>query len=177
VASGTVMGASAVLFYVVAYTLMTLGAFAVLTALGRDGERDVLIDDVSGLAQHRPWLAFATAVFMLALLGFPGTAGFIGKWLILGAAVDAHQYRLAVLLVVASVISAGYYLPVIMAMYMKPPAFDGAHESVSLPRAARWVVAVAALLLLLLGVWPGPTLDLARSSGAALRSTMVNVIH
>ncbi|HEY2824286.1 MAG TPA: NADH-quinone oxidoreductase subunit N, partial [Gemmatimonadales bacterium] len=177
VATGTVLGASAVMFYVVAYTLMTLGSFAVLAALGQDGEREVLIDDLSGLAQRKPWLAFAMAVFMLALLGFPGTGGFIGKWLILSATVEAHQYRLAVLLVIASVISAGYYLPVVMAMYMKPPAFPDAHQSLTLSRASRWVVAVAAVLILLLGAWPNPALDVARSSGNGLRPPTVNVIR
>jgi NADH-quinone oxidoreductase subunit N len=177
VATGTVLGASAVMFYVVAYTLMTVGSFAILAALGRDGERDVLIDDLSGLGQRRPWLAFAMAVFMLALLGFPGTAGFIGKWLILSAAVDAHQYRLAVLLVVASMVSAGYYLPVIMAMYMKPPAYADAHEGLTLSRASRWVVAAAAILTLLLGAWPNPALDVARSSGNGLRPPTVNIIR
>src|SRR2546426_6574649 len=75
VATGTSLGAAAFLFYLVAYTLMTLAAFALLAAKGRDGERDVLIDDLAGLAQQRPWLAFALAICMLSLLGFPVTAG------------------------------------------------------------------------------------------------------
>ena len=69
--------------------------------------------------QPRPWMAFALSVCMLSLLGFPGTFGFIGKWYILSALVAEGQIILAVVLVLTSVISAGYYLPVIMAMYMK----------------------------------------------------------
>src|SRR5438445_738680 len=95
VATGTSLGAAAFLFYLVAYTLMTLAAFALLAAKGRDGERDVLIDDLAGLAQQHPWLAFALATCMLSLLGFPGTAGFIGKWYILVAATAAHETALA----------------------------------------------------------------------------------
>lgn len=168
VAAGTALGASAMLYYVFAYTLMTVGAFAILAALGRDGERDVRIDDLSGLARRRPWVAFAMAVFMLSLLGFPGTAGFIGKWYILSAAVDAHLNTLAVALVLASVVSAGYYLPVIMAMYMKPPLATEAHEGHRVTGAARWVVAITAVLLLLFGLWPTRVLDAARGGAEQL---------
>jgi len=74
VATGTAAGAAAFLFYLLAYTLMTLAAFALLAAKGTNGERDVRIDDLAGLAQRRPWLALALAVCMLSLLGIPGTA-------------------------------------------------------------------------------------------------------
>jgi len=175
VASGSLAGAAAFLFYILAYTLVTLGAFAVLAAAGRGGERDVKIDDLSGLAVRRPWIAFAMAVFMLSLLGFPGTAGFIGKWLILSAAVQSGQGLLAVVLVLASVLSAGYYLPVIMAMYMKPASSEGAHKGVDLIGAARWVVGVAAVVLLLLGVWPNRAMDAARGGTEGLQPTPTRV--
>src|SRR3989449_6487118 len=97
---------SAFVFYLVAYTLMTLAAFALLAAKGTDGERDVSIDDLAGLAQRRPWLAFALAVCMLSLLGIPGTAGFIGKWYILVAATATGQGLLAAVPLAASRISA-----------------------------------------------------------------------
>lgn len=168
VSSATEVGAAAFLYYVFAYTLMTLGAFGVLAAAGRDGERDVRIDDLAGLASHRPWLAFAMAIFMLSLLGFPGTAGFIGKWYILSAALDAGDAVLAVVLVGASVISAGYYLPVIMAMYMMPAVSDTAHAHVSVAGAARWVVGTTAVLLVLFGFWPTRALDVARAGSAEL---------
>jgi NADH-quinone oxidoreductase subunit N len=170
VTAGTAAGGSAFVFYALVYTLMTVGAFGVLVAVGRDGESGVAIDDLNGLAQRRPWLALALAVFMLSLLGFPGTAGFIGKWLILSAAVGADQGLLAVLLVIASVISAGYYLPVIMAMYMKPVDDPELAERATLMGGARVVVAAAAVALLLFGVWPNRLLDVARSTGDDLRS-------
>ena len=171
VAVGNAAGRSAFIVYLVAYTLMTVGAFAVLGAKGRRGESDVLIDDLAGLAERRPWLAFALAVCMLSLLGFPGTAGFIGKWYILIAATSAGQNLLAAILVLASVVSAGYYLPVIMAMYMKPapgPA-DTAHADVRLGRLGEVAIAAVVAGLLLFGVWPTPLLDLGKTAGDSVR--------
>ncbi|PYP53008.1 MAG: NADH-quinone oxidoreductase subunit N [Gemmatimonadetes bacterium] len=164
VAAASWAGSAALLAYLFAYTLVTLAAFALLAAQGREGERDVRIDDLAGLGQRRPWLALALAVCMLSLLGFPGTAGFIGKWYILVAATMAHENVLAAILVLTSVVSAGYYLPVIMAMYMKPQPFDQAHAGVRLGRPAAVVVAACVVGLLVLGVRPNPLLDLARSS-------------
>src|SRR5256714_15349737 len=164
VAVGTWAASAALLVYLVAYTLVTLAAFALLAAMGRDGERDVRIDDLAGLGQRRPWLALALAVCMLSLLGFPGTLGFIGKWYILVAATMVRQTLLAAILVLTSVVSAGYYLPVIMAMYMKPEPFDQAHAGVRLGRPAPVVAAACGIGLLGLGVRPNPMLDLPRTS-------------
>jgi NADH-quinone oxidoreductase subunit N len=168
VAAGPALGAAAFLFYLVAYTLMTLAAFALLAAKGRNGEREVRIDDLAGLSQERPWLALALAVCMLSLLGFPGTAGFIGKWYILVAATTAGQGALAVVLVLTSVVSAGYYLPVIMAMYMQPQPSADAHRAVRLGRLGGAAVAVSVAGLIFFGVRPNRLLDLARTSGATL---------
>jgi len=169
VATGTSAGSAAFIFYLVAYTLTTLAAFALLAAKGRDGERDVRIDDLAGLGTRRPWLAFALAVCMLSLLGFPGTAGFIGKWYILVAATAAGQLPLAAILVLTSVISAGYYLPVIMAMYMQPEPFEQAHTGMRLGRLGGAVIAVSVAGLLVLGIRPNRLLDLAKTSGDGLR--------
>src|SRR5258708_17150143 len=106
VPAGGATGTSAFLVCVTAYTLMSLGAFAVLTAKGRAGESDVLIDDLAGLASERPWLAFALALCMLSPLGFPGTAGFIGQWYILIAATNAGKNPPAALIVMHSRVSA-----------------------------------------------------------------------
>ncbi len=175
-ASGSERGAAAFLFYILAYTLMTLGSFAILAAVGTRGERDVRIDDLSGLASRRPWMALAMTVFMLSLLGFPGTAGFIGKWLVLSAVVSADQIVLAVLLVIASMVSAGYYLPVVMAMYMKSAPSEDAHSGSGLIGAARWVVGIAAVLLLLLGVWPNRVLDMAADGAEGLRPAPTRIL-
>ena len=169
VTAGGAAGTSAFLVYVIAYTFMSLGAFAVLAAKGRAGESAVTIDDLAGLAGRRPGLAFALAVCMLSLLGLPGTAGFIGKWYILIAATGAGQNLLAAILVLTSVVSAGYYLPVIMAMYMKPELHEGAHVDTRLDWWGRAAVVLVVAGLLVFGVWPNRLLDLAKSAGDSVQ--------
>ena len=169
--TGTHAGAGAVLLYLLAYGLTTLASFGLLSAMGRGGERSVTNDDLAGLATTRPALAFGFGVCMLSLLGFPGTFGFIGKWYILSATVAEGQAILPVILVLSSVVSAGYYLPVIMAMYMKPaPAGDGAAAFRLAPTAAG-AVAVAVAAVLLFGFWPSPLLDAAAASAETLTQT------
>ena len=170
VAAGNAAGSAAFLFYLVAYTLTTLAAFALLAVKGRGGESDVLIDDLSGLATQRPWLAFALAVCMLSLLGFPGTAGFMGKWYILVAAAQSAQWWLAALLVLTSVVSAGYYLPVIMVMYMKPAPSAAAHADAQLGRLAGAAVTLAVVGLLFFGVRPNRLLELSADGAGSLRT-------
>jgi NADH-quinone oxidoreductase subunit N len=170
---GTHLSASAVILYLAAYTLTTLAAFIMLGSLGRDGERDVRYDDIAGLARRRPWTAFALAICMLSLLGFPGTFGFIGKWYILQSLIAAGQYILPVVLVVTSVISAGYYLPVIMAMYMRDPGEDAAWERLRLDRPAAWVTGVAVVALLVFGVLPSRAIDTALASVRSLVETQL----
>jgi NADH-quinone oxidoreductase subunit N len=169
VVSGTETGAAAYLFYAFAYTLVTLGAFGVLAAVGRNGERDLRINDMAGLASRQPWMAFAMTVFMLSLLGFPGTAGFMAKWYVLMSAIQVDQWTLAILLVLASVISAGYYLPVIMEMYMKPPLTEEAHRESAAVGAGRWVIGTATALLLLVGFFPGRLMEVSRASSEDLK--------
>jgi NADH-quinone oxidoreductase subunit N len=164
---GATAGAAAFLFYLLFYTLMTVGAFAILAVKGRAGERDVLIDDLAGLAESNPWLAFAMTVCMLSLLGFPGTAGFIGKWYILVSATGGGYGVLAVILVLTSVVSAGYYLPVVMAMYMKPRSHDLAHAGVLVSRLAGATLVVVVAALLVFGFWPNAALAAARAGSHA----------
>jgi NADH-quinone oxidoreductase subunit N len=170
--SGSTLGAAATLLYLAAYSLTTLAAFGILGVLGRGGEREVTLDSVAGLARRRPWLAFALAVCMLSLLGFPGTLGFVGKWSILASLVEARQFPLAVIVVVTSLVSAGYYLPVIMAAYMREPESAEAHGPARLPRTAVVTVAVAIAVVLVFGVLPSAAL----SSAVASAGTMVQVL-
>jgi NADH-quinone oxidoreductase subunit N len=165
---GNGLGVAALLLYLFGYGLTTLAAFAILGVLGRDGEREVTLNDVAGLAGQRPWMAFALAICMLSLLGFPGTIGFIGKWLILSSLVAEHQVMLPVILVVGSVVSAGYYLPVIMAMYMRSARAPRSFWDNGLALTARAVVTVAVVLILLLGVWPTPVLQGAQGGAESL---------
>jgi NADH-quinone oxidoreductase subunit N len=168
---GTPTGAGSVLLYLLAYGLTTLASFGFLAVLGRNGERDVTYDDIAGLAASRPGVAFGLSICMLSLLGFPGTVGFIGKWYILNAVVAQNHALLAVILVLTSVISAGYYLPVIMAMYMKPAPARELQPGTPLWPAAAGVVAVAVVAVIVLGFWPQPVLDLAGETGRTLTQT------
>lgn len=157
VAPATLQGASAMLFYLFVYTLATFGAFAVVISLTRPGRGTVMIDELSGLWAVRPWLAAAMAVLMLALLGFPifGGAGFFAKWYVLQAALQADQRQtaLAVALVLTSVVSAGYYLYVIVVMFMRAPSAD-AEPFPSSPPLTRAVLAITVMSILALGVYP-----------------------
>ncbi len=164
-------GAGAVLIYLLAYSLTTLATFGFLAALGRNGEQDVTLDDIAGLAAQRPMLSFGLAVCMLSLLGFPGTFGFIGKWYIIAAAVAEGQGLLAVILVLTSVVSAGYYLPVIMAMYMRPAPSAERYEGVRLAPTAVGAVALSVAAIILFGFWPAELIDLAARSADTLTQT------
>jgi NADH-quinone oxidoreductase subunit N len=156
IAAGTTQGASAMLFYLLAYTLATFGAFAIIVVLSR-GDEPVTVDDLSGLWTVRPWLALGMTVFMLALMGFPvfGGAGFFAKWYVLKAALQAPepQTALAVVLVLTTVISAGYYLYVIMVMFMRPRR-DAALAVAETPGWTRLVMVATAATILFLGVMP-----------------------
>ncbi|MBI3566823.1 MAG: NADH-quinone oxidoreductase subunit N [Gemmatimonadetes bacterium] len=156
--TGTHLGAAAFLFYLIAYTLATFGAFAIVATLTRVNEQGLDIADYDGLWTVRPWLATAMAVCMLALLGFPifGGVGFFAKWYLLQAALSAEHMLipLAVLLVLTSVVSAGYYLGVVRAMFMKPRA-EGAPEIAPTGKMTRLVLGITIAAILGLGVFPG----------------------
>jgi NADH-quinone oxidoreductase subunit N len=155
--SGSRIGAASVQVYLYAYGFASLAAFGILAALGRDGERELTSDDLAGLARRRPWTAAAFSIVLLSLLGFPGTFGFIGKWMILSSLVVEGQWLIPVVLVLASAVSAGYYLPVIMAMYMKPEP-EGASERAGLPGGVAVVVGTVVTAIVVAGVWPSPVL-------------------
>jgi NADH-quinone oxidoreductase subunit N len=164
---GSLTSMSAVFFYLVAYALATLGAFAVVISLSRPGDRGQQIEDLAGLWTVRPWTAAAMAVFMFSLLGFPiaGGMGFWGKWMLLQAALERpwDQITLAVILVLASVVSAGYYLNVVVTMYMKPRA-DDAPAWPALPRIAGTIMFGAAALVLWFGLQPDLFVQVATAS-------------
>jgi NADH-quinone oxidoreductase subunit N len=166
VTAATPQATSAFLFYLLAYTLATMGAFAVIVGLGTGDAPRERIDDYHGLWTERPGIAVAMTVFMLAMLGFPvfGGMGFFAKWYVLQAAIDAPapQVRLAVVLVLATTISAGYYLWVVMVMYMKPrPA--GADPLPAMSPMSRAVIVASATLLLVFGLFPDPVVRWARN--------------
>lgn len=162
-AAGTAAGYGAALFYLLAYTLMNVGAFGVMGALEWDNEQgaDQDLDSLAGVGYRKPFLGVAMGVFMFALTGFPPLAGFIGKYLVFAAAVDAGLVWLAILGVLASVVSGYYYLRVLVVMWMKSPeeAPDNARVEFPVARATAVVVTVCALALLALGVLPAGAID------------------
>jgi len=168
IATSTTASTGAFMFYLIAYTLATLGSFGVIVALERDGASQLNIDDYAGLWTVRPWLASAMAVFMLALLGFPifGGVGFFAKYWIIQSALQAPvpQTKLAIILVLTSVVSAGYYLHVVMVMFMRPRKED----ALPFQHTGGWtrvVIATAAILILVLGVFPNSIIRWTQRSG------------
>lgn len=161
-----VSGASSILYYLVAYALMSLGAFTVLIAVaGRDDQR-YAFDDYAGLGTTNPLLAAVMSLFMLALAGFPPTAGFAGKLYIFSAAAQAGYYVLALIGMLTSVISVAYYARVIMMMYMHEP--NGQQPVTRLAPTAWVALGIAGFGVLYLGVFPGSVMRLAERSVALL---------
>ena len=165
ITSATSQSPGAMLFYLFAYTLATMGAFAVIISLGTGDNPRERVDDFHGLWNERPGLAIAMTVFMLAMLGFPvfGGMGFFAKWYVLQTAIDAAapQVRLAVMLVLATTISAGYYLYVVMVMFMKPRP-EMAPPLPPVGTMSRAVIMASVVLLLVFGLFPDPVVKWAR---------------
>lgn len=160
-------GTEGLLFYLVAYAVVNLGGFGALAALARDGREPLSLDDVAGLARRRPALAAAVAVFMVSLTGVPVSAGFVGKFYLFRAAVDAGYVALALVGFLMSVVSAYYYLRVVVAMYMRDPVGEDQWAPVSASSAV--ALAFSTVVVLGLGVFPGPLLGWARQAASSLR--------
>lgn len=161
--AGDELGVGGLLFYLFVYALANVGAFAVIIAAERSGT----LDDLAGLAARKPALAAAMAVFMLSLAGVPPLAGFLAKLYVFTAAVRAHLVWLAIFGVINSVVSAYYYLRVVAVMF-----FTGSEEAAAEGRpvcpALALGVGLAALASVVLGLWPAPIINLARTTLAAL---------
>ncbi|MGH7507732.1 MAG: NADH-quinone oxidoreductase subunit N, partial [Longimicrobiales bacterium] len=167
-AAASRLGSASFLFYLVVYTFMTMGAFAVLVAVGGRGEERLDLESYSGLAWERPYLAIVMTIFLLSLAGFPFTGGFIGKVFILRAAVEKGLVVLAVVLVLASLLSYFYYLRVAWYMWFRDPVVEEAGEPIVVPTGMRWALGISAVAVVLLGIFPGQLLDLAERSAATL---------
>jgi NADH-quinone oxidoreductase subunit N len=161
-AANSSRGSSAALFYVLAYAAMNLGAFAIVTVLGRSEDSKVKLSDYAGLASKRPVLAALLSLFLLSLAGVPGTAGFTGKFFIFKSAVESDLTSLAVIGVLTTVVSFYYYLYVIVQMYMHDPTEDFADVHISPGLVAALLVATVGTLYL--GVLPGRILEWTATS-------------
>ncbi|MDA2937863.1 NADH-quinone oxidoreductase subunit N [Acidobacteria bacterium AH-259-A15] len=153
------LGTQSILFYLVAYAFMTLGAFAVVQAIGREGEKYISIDDYSDLGYRYPFLSITLSVFLISLAGIPATGGFMGKLFLFAAAMQSEMYWLVVIAVIASAIGIYYYLRVIVFMYMGESKDEG--TPIIVPTPVRIVIAIMVVGTFYLGIFPGTFLHLA----------------
>jgi NADH-quinone oxidoreductase subunit N len=158
----------AVLFYLLAYAVTNIGAFGVIALMENPGagQSNDRIKDFAGLWNERPGLAALMTIFLLSLGGFPPTAGFIAKWYVFSAAVNAEYYGLAIIGVLTSVISVFFYLRIIVMMYMTPS--DTPARFPPVPKMAGAALVASAILILYLGILPATVLDWAVASIASI---------
>jgi NADH-quinone oxidoreductase subunit N len=169
VQAATNEGVEAALFYLAAYTFMVGGSFGVVALVGRKGDIGHSLEDYRGLSKDRPVLALAFVLFLLAQAGVPLTSGFFAKFYAINAAVDAGSTWLAVLAMVASVISAFLYLRIIVAMYMEADDdAEAGRRHIPIPFSAGLGLALAALVTLAAGIFPSLLSDPAGDATPAL---------
>jgi NADH-quinone oxidoreductase subunit N len=162
------MGLSAVLFYVVIYTVMNLVAFGVILSLSRKGDMRVQLDDYAGLGRKAPFAAAALSLALISLAGIPLTGGFIGKFYLFSAAIQKGYVGLAVIAVLNSVVSVFYYFRLMVYMYMREPVPE-APEPEPFSRPVQAIIAIGLAVILLLGIHPDQILKLADYSSLALK--------
>jgi NADH-quinone oxidoreductase subunit N len=163
-AAGSQNGVQGVAIYMAIYLVMTLGAFACILAMRRDGRMVEEIDELSGLSQSQPLMAFCLSMLLFSLAGIPPLAGFFAKFYVFAAAIEAKLYYVAVIGVIASVVGCYYYLRIIKIIYFDQPraAFD------PMPVALKGVLTVSAALVLAFWVVPGPLVSAAQAAAKSL---------
>ncbi|MBF0456367.1 MAG: NADH-quinone oxidoreductase subunit N [Nitrospirae bacterium] len=173
--AATPEGISAAMNYLLIYMFMNIGAFSVVLMLNTKGTRGLQISDYAGLGRTHPLLGVAMLVFMFSLTGIPPMAGFIGKFYVFMSAVRSGYLWLAVLAVIFSVISAFFYLRVVMYMYMKEPEKPDAggvpDEGVEPANSNALIVSIAvtATFVLMIGIMPGRFIEFAKAAVAAVK--------
>jgi NADH-quinone oxidoreductase subunit N len=167
-ATGEVLGVSSVLFYLLAYGFMTIGAFAVVTLVRDAGGEATHLSQWAGLARRSPLVAWTFTLFLAAFAGIPLTSGFTGKFAVFSAAIAGGAAPLAVIGVVMSAIAAFFYFRVVVLMFFSAPAPDGPTVAVPSPLTTL-TIALCAGVTILLGVWPTQVLDLAGQASQFVR--------
>lgn len=160
------LGMAGILYYLLAYTFMNIGAFAIIVAVGGKGENRVLVDDYAGFGYRHPLAAAAMSLFLFSLAGIPPTAGFMGKFYIFSAAIKSGYIWLAIIGVLNSVISVYYYLRITVAMYMKEPASDNGVSDYKVVFSTALVIAliISAYGVLRLGIFPSAYIAMAKQA-------------
>jgi len=158
------MAVGGIVFYLIAYTLMNIGAFAVVILVSRKGDEFETMDDFAGLAKRHPALAAAMTLFMLSLAGFPPTAGFFGKFYLFSAAVQAGLIPLVIIAVFNSLISVVYYLGPVMNMYFKPAREDeDERPAISIDMGSEFVLYFTSIAVLFIGLLPSRLLNMVQN--------------
>ena len=164
IAAANETASAGMLFYLLVYTLMNMGAFAIVMSVSHHSEKRLYIDNYVGFGWAQPLLGILLTIFLLSLAGFPGTGGFMGKiYLLLGAA-ESDLWALSVILVLTTVLSYWYYLRVAWVMWMKNPEVEGQHDRITVPLPMRFALLVSVGLILYVGILPSGTLEFARAS-------------
>jgi len=148
------------MFYLIAYLFMNLGAFGIVAIVEKEDDKNLNLEDYAGLSTQRPILSLLMAVFMFSLAGVPPFAGFFGKYYVFLAAVKANMTWLAIIGVLTSLVSAYYYLRIVVLMYFREGAADVTYKPSTLAMIA---VCLSALFILQLGVYPSAIVQLLQS--------------
>ena len=160
--AGGIAGVSGILFYLLTYTFMNIGVFAIIILIGKKGEPNNNVQDYAGLGAKHPVLAMCMSIFLFSLAGIPPTAGFIGKFYLFAGAVQSGYIWLAVIGVLNSAASVYYYLRVMVYMYMKTPEEEFDWVKVSPAIMLCIIIAIAGVLIP--GIIPNSVLNLAAIS-------------
>ena len=162
--AGTDAGVQGVVVYMAIYAVTTLGAFACVLGMRRDGHYVENIDDLAGLGRNNPAMAFALAMIMFSLAGIPPLAGFFAKWYVFVAAVEAKLYALAIIGVLSSVVGAFYYLRIVKIVY-----FDDAKTAFDpLDSSLKAVILVSSIVIFLFWLYPAPLVNAASIAASSL---------
>ncbi|HKE57868.1 MAG TPA: NADH-quinone oxidoreductase subunit N [Pyrinomonadaceae bacterium] len=160
---------TSVIFYLLTYAVMNIGAFIVVQVIARSGDRRTSVEDYNGIGFQSPWLAFSLTLFLLSLLGMPLTAGFIGKVMVFGAAIDQHYYLLVVIGVLNTAVSAYYYLRLIIVMFFRERTT--AWTAPPIPASVALALLITALSVLYLGIFPGRVINALQAKPIVSAST------
>ena len=163
-AAGTAEGAQGVLVYISIYVAMTLGSFAVILTIKRNGQHFENISDFAGLSRTNPLLAFFFAMLLFSLAGVPPLAGFFAKWYVFVAAIKAGLFTLSVIGVLTSVVGAYYYLSIVKVMYFDEPA----EPFEPMPGVLKIVLGISGVFVILFFAYPGPLVSAAAAAAKSL---------
>ena len=151
---------TAVIYYLLVYFLMNLGAFAIVYFMQGPEQRGLQINQYAGLGYKKPVIAMALTIFLLSLAGFPLTGGFVGKLYLFKSAIDKGLIGLVIIALLNSVVSAYYYLRIVVFMYMQESDETIENHQVSIPFVAALIITLCAVGVLILGLYPYPVLQI-----------------